>query len=369
MNPKIVLLTGGAGFIGSCLLRQLIFNDQLTVVNLDKLTYAGHRSSFAGVDQKLRIDGQVDRHQFIQGDICDRKLVGELLQKHQPSAILNLAAQSHVDRSIDGPDEFLQTNTAGTFDLLEVARHYWTGLSVKDQQNFRFLQVSTDEVYGSIRGEDKASEHFPFKPSSPYAASKAAGDLYVRSYFQTYDLPTITIHCSNNYGPRQFPEKLIPLMILNAFDGKPLPIYGDGENIRDWIHVEDHCNAIRKALAHASPGSVYNVGGNCEKSNLQVVMTISQIIDSILEAKRQSAFLERGPSSQRIDHVADRPGHDRRYAIDCRKIRTDLGWQPTKSFESGIADTVAWYLANPMWVSSIQHNRERRIGLGANKPS
>lgn len=364
MNSNLILLTGGAGFIGSCLLRQLIFEDQRTVVNLDNLSYAGHLASIADVDQQLQTNQQSHRHKFIHGDICDRTLTRELLQKYQPTAVLNLAAQSHVDRSIDGPAHFIQTNSVGTFDLLEEVRQYWMGLAPEDKQQFRFLQISTDEVYGSIPGDLKADENFAFAPNSPYAASKAAGDLYVRAYHQTYGLPTLTIHCSNNYGPRQFPEKLIPLMILNAIEGKPLPIYGDGQNVRDWIHVEDHCIAIRKVLSRANPGTVYNVGGNCEKSNLEVVTMICQVVDSLLKSQSATTDLARDPGTQQIIFVPDRPGHDRRYSINCDKIQQNHAWHPTKSFEAGISDTVAWYLSNPLWVETVQHNRGTRIGLG-----
>jgi dTDP-glucose 4,6-dehydratase len=346
-----ILVTGGAGFIGSCFVRQWLSEEADRVVNLDKLTYAGNLDSLALVAGS-------PRHLFVQGDIGDRPLVAQLLNEHQPRAIVNFAAESHVDRSIDGPAEFVETNVVGTFQLLEAARAYWAGLAPREQGRFRFLQVSTDEVYGSLGRTGQFQETTPYAPNSPYSASKAACDHFVRAYHHTYGLPTLITNCSNNYGPYQFPEKLIPLMILNAIDGKPLPVYGDGQQVRDWLFVEDHCRALRLVLAAAGAGETYNVGGDCERANLTIVEAICNAIDGRLP------HLPHAPCRSLITHVTDRPGHDRRYAIDAGKIRRELGWKPLQDFESGLALTVDWYLANRRWVDRVTTGSYRRQRLG-----
>ena len=335
----MILITGGAGFIGSNFVLQWLSALEEPVVNLDKLTYAGNLRNLDSV----RGDA---RHLFVQGDIDDAELVAQLLRTHRPRAIVNFAAESHVDRSILGPAEFVRTNIHGTFNLLEAARAYWGGLDDEAKRGFRFLQVSTDEVYGSLGADDPAfTETTAYAPNSPYAASKAAADHMVRAYHHTYGLPTLTTNCSNNYGPFQFPEKLIPLVILNALAGKAIPIYGDGLNVRDWLYVDDHCAGIRKVLEAGCPGEVYNIGGNSEKNNLEVVRTICAALDELRPAAQPYAAL--------ITYVKDRPGHDRRYAIDARKIRRDLGWQPAESFASGMRRTVKWYLDHQEWVASM----------------
>ncbi|HEY4308817.1 MAG TPA: dTDP-glucose 4,6-dehydratase [Pirellulales bacterium] len=346
-----VLVTGGAGFIGSCFVRQWLSEDSDHVVNLDKLTYAGNLDSLESVASHAR-------HTFVEGDINDRELVTRLLEEHRPRAIVNFAAESHVDRSIDGPAEFVQTNVVGTFQLLDAARTYWNALPPRERTRFRFLQVSTDEVYGSLGRTGQFTESTPYSPNSPYSASKAACDHFVRAYHHTYGLPTLITNCSNNYGPYQFPEKLIPLMILNAIEGKALPVYGDGQQIRDWLFVEDHCRAIRCVLAKAPPGETYNIGGDCERANLTIVDEICTLIDRLLPK------LPHTPCRSLITHVADRPGHDRRYAIDATKIRRDLGWRPQQDFESGLALTVDWYLANRTWVERVTSGSYRRQRLG-----
>ncbi|MDX1252777.1 MAG: dTDP-glucose 4,6-dehydratase [Gammaproteobacteria bacterium] len=337
----MILVTGGAGFIGSnFVLDWLAVNDE-PVINLDKLTYAGNLDNLASL-------GNDTRHIFVRGDIGDRELVGSLLNNHRPRAILNFAAESHVDRSIHGPADFVQTNVVGTFNLLEETRRYWADLAENEKSAFRFLHVSTDEVYGSLGPNDPPfTETTPYAPNSPYSASKAASDHLVRAYHHTYGLPTLTTNCSNNYGPYQFPEKLIALMILNATRGKPLPIYGDGQNVRDWLYVGDHCDAIRAVLAKGKIGETYNVGGWNEKPNIEVVRTICTILDEYLP---QSSFV---PHASLIAYVKDRPGHDRRYAIDARKIERDLGWKPKENFETGIRKTVRWYLDNMAWVENV----------------
>ncbi len=336
----MILVTGGAGFIGSNFVLDWIAAEGTPVVNLDKLTYAGNPANLAS----LKGDS---RYVFAQGDICDRTLIAGLLQKHQPQAIVHFAAESHVDRSIHGPGEFVQTNVVGTFSLLEEARAYWGTLAEPAKSRFRFLHVSTDEVYGSLGSTDPAfSETTPYAPNSPYAASKAASDHLVRAYHHTYGMPVITTNCSNNYGPLQFPEKLIPLMILNALNGKPLPVYGDGKNVRDWLHVSDHCSGIRAALAKGKPGETYNIGGNSEKTNLEVVHAVCTILDELHPAG--------APHAKLITYVKDRPGHDQRYAINAEKIRRELGWEPQERFEKGLRRTVEWYLANGEWVDSVQ---------------
>ncbi len=344
----MILVTGGAGFIGANFILDWIAAEGSPVVNLDKLTYAGNPANLA----PLKGD---NRYIFAQGDICDRARVASLLQKHQPQAIVHFAAESHVDRSIHGPGEFVQTNVVGTFSLLEEARAYWSALAEPARSRFRFLHVSTDEVYGSLGSTDPAfSETTPYAPNSPYAASKAASDHLVRAWHHTYGLPTVTTNCSNNYGPLQFPEKLIPLVILNALAGKPLPIYGDGRNVRDWLYVGDHCAGIRTALKQGRLGETYNIGGNSEKTNLDVVNTVCAILDELRPNSRITHY------SSLITYVKDRPGHDRRYAINAAKIQQELGWEPRERFESGMRKTVAWYLANQAWVTAVQSGDYRK---------
>jgi dTDP-glucose 4,6-dehydratase len=345
-----ILVTGGAGFIGGCFVRQVLSETTFRIVNLDKLTYAGNLDSLASVINN-------PRHVFVQGDICDGALVSDLLRKHRVSQVVNFAAESHVDRSIDGPAEFVHTNVVGTFRLLEAARHYWQELG-DERAAFRFLHVSTDEVYGSLGASGYFKETTAYAPNSPYSASKAASDHFVRAYHHTYGLPTLVTNCSNNYGPYQFPEKLIPLMIANAVEGKPLPVYGDGQNIRDWLFVEDHCRAIRRVLGHGTPGEVYNIGGRCERTNLQVVHAICETVD------RLRPGLPHSPCKSLITFVKDRPGHDRRYAIDCGKIERELGWEPLQNFETGLEVTVAWYLQNTRWIERVQSGGYRRERLG-----
>jgi len=338
---KTWIVTGGAGFIGSNFVLQQRSNQVARIVNLDKLTYAGNLSNLAS----LRGD---PHHLFIHGDIGDRPLVRQILQQYQPEAVIHFAAESHVDRSIHGPEAFIETNVVGTFRLLEEVRHYWGGLTDTAQQDFRFLHVSTDEVYGSLGPHDPAFiETTPYAPNSPYAASKAASDHLARAYHETYRLPLLITNCSNNYGPFQFPEKLIPLMLLNALQGKPLPIYGDGQNVRDWLYVADHCDAVRLVLEKGVVGESYNIGGRCEMTNLQVVASLCAILDELCPTSR---FL---PHNALVTLVADRPGHDRRYAMDITKINRELGWSPQESFQSGLTKTVRWYLANPQWVELV----------------
>jgi dTDP-glucose 4,6-dehydratase len=341
MAEKTILVTGGAGFIGANFVLDWLGKESAAIVNLDKLTYAGNLSSL----QSVRND---PRHLFVHGDICDSGLVIGLLEKYRPSAIVHFAAESHVDRSIRGPEDFVQTNVVGTLRLLEAARAYLSKLPAGEQEAFRFLHVSTDEVYGSLEPGDPAfSESSPYAPNSPYSASKAASDHLARAYFHTYGLPVVTTNCSNNYGPYQFPEKLIPVVILNALGGKPLPVYGDGMQVRDWLYVRDHCSAVRAVLHKGRPGETYNVGGNSEKPNLELVRAICRILDKLRPAQ------EGRPYERLISHVGDRPGHDRRYAIDSRKIRLEIGWKPAETFDSGIRKTVAWYLDNPTWIAEV----------------
>jgi dTDP-glucose 4,6-dehydratase len=346
-----ILVTGGAGFIGSCFVRQWVGSRLGPLVNLDKLTYAGNLDS-------LEVVLDDPEHTFVEGDIGDPQLVGKLLAEQRPRAIVNFAAESHVDRSIDGPAEFVQTNVVGTFNLLQAALDYWRALDAADQRDFRFLHVSTDEVYGSLGPTGAFTETTPYAPNSPYSASKAASDHFVRAYHHTYGLPTMITNCSNNYGPYQFPEKLIPLMILNALEGKPLPVYGDGQNVRDWLFVEDHCDAIRLVLDRGVPGEVYNVGGDCERANLTIVKAVCDAVD------RLRPGLPHAPCRELITFVTDRPGHDRRYAIDATKIRGQLGWQPQEDFESGLERTVRWYLDHPQWVERVTSGKYRRERLG-----
>ncbi len=337
-----ILVTGGAGFIGSNFVLQWLKESDSQVVNLDLLTYAGNRGNFVS----LKDDPQ---HIFVQGDICDAELVGALLQKHRPRAIVHFAAESHVDRSIMAPDAFLRTNIQGTFVLLDQAKKYWSGLDEAGRARFRFLHVSTDEVYGTLGKDDPAfSETTAYAPNSPYAASKAASDHLVRAYRHTFGLPTLTTNCSNNYGPFQFPEKLIPLMILNAIEGKPLPVYGDGKNVRDWLFVEDHCSAIRTVLGHGTVGETYNIGGNSERANIDVVTTICDLVDEMCPAPSSQ------PRRRLITFVSDRPGHDWRNAIDATKINRELDWKPSAQFESALRKTVLWYLENAAWVESVR---------------
>ena len=345
--PSTILVTGGAGFIGSNFILQRIEEGTGQVVNLDKLTYAGNLRNVDSISSDRR-------YEFVHGDIGDRELVRRLLERCQPSAIVHFAAETHVDRSIRGPDDFIRTNVDGTFALLEETRAYWSGLSDDARNHFRFLHVSTDEVYGSLGPNDPPfSETTPYAPNSPYSASKAASDHLVRAYHHTYGLPTFTTNCSNNYGRFQFPEKLIPLMILNAREGKPLPVYGDGKNVRDWLFVEDHCAAISKVLDQGRPGETYNIGGWNEKRNLEVIETICDIVDEV--APRDGA-----PRKELITFVKDRPGHDRRYAMDARKIERELGWRPKETFESGIRKTVRWYLDNEDWIRDMTSGAYRQ---------
>ncbi|MGA8865265.1 MAG: dTDP-glucose 4,6-dehydratase [Gallionella sp.] len=344
----MILVTGGAGFIGSnFVLDWLVQNDE-AVVNLDKLTYAGNLENLAA----LKDD---PRHIFVRGDIGDASVVGELLAAHRPRAVVNFAAESHVDRSIHGPEDFIQTNIVGTFHLLDVVRAYWSGLAAEQKNGFRFLHVSTDEVYGSLaKDEPPFSETRRYEPNSPYSASKAASDHLVRAYHHTYGLPVLTTNCSNNYGPYHFPEKLIPLMIVNALAGKPLPVYGDGQQVRDWLYVKDHCSAIRRVLEAGRAGEVYNIGGRNEKANLDIVHTVCALLDELRPRADGKSYREQ------IAFVTDRPGHDRRYAIDARKIERELGWKPMETFETGIRKTVQWYLDNQDWVSNVQSGSYRQ---------
>ncbi|NQD58575.1 dTDP-glucose 4,6-dehydratase [Pseudomonas sp. CM25] len=342
-----ILVTGGAGFIGANFVLDWLAGSDEAVVNLDKLTYAGNLQTLSSLQGN-------DRHIFVHGDIADSGLVAELLKTHQPRAVVNFAAESHVDRSIHGPQAFIETNVVGTFQLLEAVRAYWGGLAEQARQAFRFLHVSTDEVYGSLAdGELAFTETHQYQPNSPYSASKAASDHLVRSYRHTYGLPVLTTNCSNNYGPYHFPEKLIPLMIVNALAGKPLPVYGDGQQIRDWLYVKDHCSAIRRVLDAGVPGEVYNVGGWNEMPNLEIVRRVCALLDEL----RPRA--DGKPYAAQISYVTDRPGHDRRYAIDARKLERELGWKPAETFESGIRKTVAWYLDNPQWVEGVQSGSYR----------
>jgi dTDP-glucose 4,6-dehydratase len=342
----MILVTGGAGFIGSNFVLDWLAQSDEPVLNLDALTYAGNMENFASLAGDAR-------HVFVHGDICDRALLDRVLAEHRPRAVLHFAAESHVDRSIHGPGAFVRTNVEGTFTLLEAVRAHWMQLAEAEKGAFRFHHVSTDEVYGSLGPDDPAfTETHLYQPNSPYSASKAASDHLVRAWFHTYGLPVLTTNCSNNYGPFHFPEKLIPLMIVNALAGKPLPIYGDGLNVRDWLYVKDHCSAIRAVLALGRPGEVYNIGGWNERTNRQIVDAICSLLD---ELRPDPA----GPYRRLIRFVTDRPGHDRRYAIDARKIERDLGWRPAESFETGIRRTVQWYLQNEGWVQRVQSGAYR----------
>ena len=344
----MILVTGGAGFIGSNFVLDWLANPKAEgIVNLDKLTYAGNLSTLAPLEKD-------SRHVFIKGDIGDSTLVAHLLQQYRPRAIINFAAESHVDRSIHGPADFIQTNILGSFNLLECTRTHWNSLPIEEQQQFRFLHISTDEVYGSLGANDTAfKESTAYEPNSPYSASKAASDHLVRAWFHTYGLPVLTTNCSNNYGPFHFPEKLIPLVILNALNEKPLPIYGDGMQVRDWLYVSDHCAAIRCVLEKGALGETYNVGGWNEKANLDVVKTICAILDELRPRANGASYAEQ------IRFVTDRPGHDRRYAIDASKLERELGWKPSETFDTGIRKTIEWYLGHPEWVAGVQSGSYR----------
>jgi len=342
----MILVTGGAGFIGANFVLDWVASSDEPVVNLDALTYAGNLESLASLQGN-------PRHVFVQGDITDRALLDRLLAEHRPRAVVHFAAESHVDRSIHGPGDFIRTNVNGTFTLLEAARAHWLSLDADAKAAFRFHHVSTDEVYGSLSPTAPAfTETHPYEPNSPYSASKAASDHLVRAWFHTYGFPVVTTNCSNNYGPYHFPEKLIPLMIVNALAGKPLPVYGDGQQVRDWLYVKDHCSAIREVLARGKLGETYNVGGWNEKPNLEIVHTVCALLD---ELKPDPA----GSYKRLITFVTDRPGHDRRYAIDARKLERELGWKPAETFETGIRKTVQWYLANADWVANVQSGNYR----------
>jgi len=351
LDAKTWLVTGGAGFIGANFVLKVIA-DGGHVVNVDKLNYAGNLDTLAPIASN-------DRHIFVQGDIKDRALFQNLLTAHKPEAIINFAAESHVDRSIDGPAAFIETNVVGTLSLLEAARDYWRSMEGAERDRFRFLHVSTDEVYGSLGAEGSFTEATAYAPNSPYSASKAASDHLVRAFHHTYGLPTLTTNCSNNYGPYQFPEKLIPLVIQKALHGEPLPVYGDGLNIRDWLYVGDHCAAIKRVLERGRVGETYNVGGNAERTNIDVVRTICALLDArrpLPDGKAHESL---------ITFVKDRPGHDRRYAIDASKLQRELGWQPAQTFETGITQTVDWYLSNQIWVQRVLDGSYRMERLGA----
>ncbi len=343
----MILVTGGAGFIGANFVLDWLAQSDESVVNLDKLTYAGNRENLASLQGDAR-------HVFVQGDIGDADLLARLLAEHQPRAVINFAAESHVDRSIHGPGEFIQTNVVGTFRLLDAVRGYWSALPADKKEAFRFLHVSTDEVYGSLAPTDPAfAETNRYEPNSPYSASKAASDHLVRAWHHTYGLPVLTTNCSNNYGPYHFPEKLIPLLIVNALAGKPLPVYGDGMQIRDWLYVKDHCSAIRRVLEAGRLGETYNVGGWNEKPNIEIVRTVCALLDELRPRADGQPYVDQ------ISYVTDRPGHDRRYAIDARKLEAELGWKPAETFETGIRKTVQWYLAHPEWVAHVQSGAYR----------
>lgn len=357
----MVLVTGGAGFIGANFILQWCATSAEPLVNLDALTYAGNLASLASLQGN-------PQHRFVHGDIRDARLLARLFAEYRPRAVVHFAAESHVDRSILGPEAFVETNVVGTFRLLEAGRSYWQSLEGEERAGFRFLHISTDEVYGSLGPDDAPfSEITPYAPNSPYSASKAASDHLVRAYHHTYGLPTLTTHCSNNYGPYHFPEKLIPLLIVNALAGKPLPVYGDGLQIRDWLYVEDHCAAIRRVLEAGTPGETYNIGGWNEKTNIEIVQIVCALLDELAplsanaaaRATMQATGLPAGCYTELITHVNDRPGHDRRYAIDARKIERELGWRPAETFETGIRKTLQWYLFNPQWVQGVLNGSYR----------
>ncbi len=349
-----IFVTGGAGFIGSAVIRHIINNTNDSVVNIDKLTYAGNLESLISISEN-------PNYTFIQADICDSEKIKQLFAEYQPDAIMHLAAESHVDRSIDGPSEFIQTNIIGTYTLLEAARHYWNQLSIDKKSAFRFHHISTDEVYGDLESTtDLFTETTSYAPSSPYSASKASSDHLVRAWQRTYGLPTVVTNCSNNYGPFHYPEKLIPLIILNALEGKPLPVYGNGQQIRDWLYVEDHARALYKVATEGKIGETYNIGGHNEKANIDVVKTICNILEELVPNKPNDI----NNYSDLITYVTDRPGHDLRYAIDATKIKNELNWVPEETFETGLRKTVEWYLNNTEWVKSVQNNKYNRERLG-----
>ncbi|MGP0566736.1 MULTISPECIES: dTDP-glucose 4,6-dehydratase [unclassified Nitrospina] len=352
---KTYLITGGAGFIGGNFVLGLLRRGDVKVVNLDALTYAGNLDTLSSV-----LDDP--HHVFVHGDIRDRTLLNQLFAEHQPQAVVNFAAESHVDRSIDQPGDFIQTNVVGAFELLEAARTYWNSLPDPGKNMFRFLHISTDEVYGSLGPTDAFTESTPYAPNSPYSASKAAADHLVRAYHHTYNLPTLTTNCSNNYGPYQFPEKLIPLTIQKVLRGEPIPVYGDGRQVRDWLYVEDHCKAVECVLTNGKPGEVYNIGGHGEKTNLEVVQTLCRLLDEMVPGSPHK------PNAKLITFVEDRPGHDRRYAIDPTKVQNELGWKPDESFDSGLRKTVKWYLDHPEWVERVTSGAYRGERLGLSKP-
>ncbi len=349
-----VMITGGAGFIGSAVIRLLINESNYSVLNVDKLTYAGNLESLAEISDNRR-------YRFEKIDICDRKVLAGLIRSYQPDAIMHLAAESHVDRSIDGPADFIQTNIVGTYMLLELARSYWHELGGDAKARFRFHHISTDEVYGSLGETGKFTENSHYHPNSPYSASKAASDHLVRAWHHTYGFPALISNCSNNYGPYQFPEKLIPLMILNAIDNKPLPVYGRGDNVRDWLYVDDHARALRRVLERGQVGQVYNIGGHNEETNLDLVTKLCALLDELLPREAGK------PYASLITFVQDRPGHDKRYAIDANKIKEQLNWRPRETLESGLKKTVEWYLSNPVWCRRVQDGSYRRERLGLAK--
>ena len=350
-KSKRILVTGGAGFIGSALVRLLVQNNSRFVVNVDALTYAGNLESLSEVEDS-------DNYCFEQVNICDMQALTRLFDKYKPDAVMHLAAESHVDRSIDGPAAFIDTNIVGTYNMLETARSYWNQLEEDRKCNFRFHHISTDEVYGSLPEAGLFTETSPYQPNSPYSASKAASDHLVRAWFHTYGLPVLLTNCSNNYGPYQFPEKLIPLMILNALEGKPLPVYGTGDNVRDWLYVDDHVKALAVVLEKGVPGETYNIGGHNEKTNMDVVKTVCALLDELVP---ESAFK---PHEKLIEFVKDRPGHDKRYAIDATKIKNELSWVPEETFETGLRKTVQWYLDNKQWCQHVQDGSYQRERLG-----
>lgn len=351
---ETVIVTGGAGFIGSALVRQLLAETGYRVVNLDKLTYAGHRASIRPLEDH-------PRHLFVEGDICDEDLVASLFKREQPRGIFHLAAESHVDRSIDGPSEFVQTNVVGTTNLLEHSLDYWEGLDEQERRAFRFLHISTDEVYGELGESGKFDEGTAYDPNNPYAASKASADHFVRSWNHTYGLPTLITNCANNYGPRQFPEKLIPVVLLNALRGETIPVYGDGTNVRDWIFVTDHAEALHRVFERGTPGEDYNIGARCERQNIELVRTICGLLDDILDDPAVDNH------SELIEFVEDRPGHDARYAIDPSKVETELDWKPSTDFESGIRQTIEWYLDNLDWCEEVLDSSEGLVRLGTRR--
>ncbi len=358
MENKRILITGGAGFIGSALIREIINNTNHRVLNFDKLTYAGNLESLAPVSDN-------ERYNFVQGDIANQTDVHAAITEFKPDIVMNLAAESHVDRSIDGPAEFIQTNIVGTFILLNECKNYWENLEQKSKSTFRFHHISTDEVFGSLGENDLFVETTPYQPNSPYSSSKASSDHLVRAWHKTYGLPTIQTNCSNNYGPYHFPEKLVPLIILNALDGKPLPVYGDGSQIRDWLYVEDHARALLKVVLEGRIGETYNIGGHNEKKNIEVVKTICDLLDELKPVNAPNITkLNISKYSELITYVTDRPGHDTRYAIDASKIQRELGWKPEETFESGLRKTVEWYLKNLKWCEVVTKNKQARERRG-----